>query len=128
MIAWDNHLFVETIQRTGEMTLIMANVWKSLCVMFHAVDAKAAGFHVFAVINASGDPSAMLSRTTLARSAQSGIRPATINTRICEHSRTWKRPEEADIAEIYVAASPGYRAVMERHQRAKDVSAAEKRR
>ena len=33
-----------------------------------ALDAKAAGFKVYAVINASGDPSEMVSRTTLARS------------------------------------------------------------
>ena len=31
---------------TGRKTLIMAGVWTSVCVMFPALDAKAAGFNV----------------------------------------------------------------------------------
>src|SRR5262249_10770224 len=54
--AWDNKLFVEAVRKTGKRTLIMAGVWTSVCVMFPALDAKAAGFKVYAVIDASGDP------------------------------------------------------------------------
>ena len=39
----------------------------------------------------------MVSRTTLARFAQSGIVPTTTNAVICELHRTWKRPEAAEI-------------------------------
>ena len=70
--AWDNDLFVKTVRETGKKTLIMAGVWTSVCVMFPALDAKAAGFNVYAVMDASGDPSEMVSRTTLARFTQSG--------------------------------------------------------
>ncbi len=38
--------------------------------MFPALDAKAEGYKVYAVIDASGDPSEMASRTTLARFTQ----------------------------------------------------------
>jgi nicotinamidase-related amidase len=41
--AWDNELFVKTVRETGKKTLIIAGVWTSVCVMFHALDAKAAG-------------------------------------------------------------------------------------
>ena len=64
--AWDNELFVKTVRETGRKTLIMAGVWTSVCVMFPALDAIAAGYKVYA----SGDPSEMASRTTLARFAQ----------------------------------------------------------
>ena len=43
--------------------------------MFPALDAKAAGFKVYAVMDASGDPSEMASRTTLARFVQAGVDP-----------------------------------------------------
>jgi nicotinamidase-related amidase len=116
--AWDNELFVKTVRGTGKKTLIMAGVWTSVCVMFPALDAKAAGFNVYAVIDASGDPSEMASRTTLARFAQAGVVPTTANAVICEIHRTWNRPEAAELAELYAMVAPNYRAVMESYQRA----------
>jgi nicotinamidase-related amidase len=124
--AWDNDLFVKTVRETGKKTLIMAGVWTGVCVMFPALDAKAAGFNVYAVIDASGDPSEMVSRTTLTRLAQSGIVPTSTNAVICELHRTWSRPEAEEIADIYTVATPNYRAVMESYQKAKDVASAEK--
>jgi nicotinamidase-related amidase len=126
--AWDNDLFVETVRKTGRKTLIMAGVWTSVCVMFPALDAHAAGFNVYAVVDASGDPSELVSRTTLARFAQSGVVPTSTNAVICELHRTWRRPEAAEIAEIYTVATPNYRAVIESYQTAKDVGSAEKSR
>jgi nicotinamidase-related amidase len=124
--AWDNELFVKTVRETGKKTLIMAGVWTSVCVMFPALDAKAAGFNVYAVVDASGDPSEMVSRTTVARFVQSGVVPTTANAVICELHRTWRRPEAAEIADIYTVATPNYRAVMESYQSAKDVGSAAK--
>jgi nicotinamidase-related amidase len=124
--AWDNDLFVKTVRDTGKKTLIMAGVWTNVCVMFPALDAKAAGFNVYAVVDASGDPSEMASRTTLARLTQAGIVPTNTNAVICELHRTWRRPEAAEIADIYTVATPAYRSVMESYQKAKDVGSAAK--
>src|SRR5918995_2499492 len=82
--AWDNEDFVKTVRATGRKTLIIAGVWTSVCVMFPALDAKAAGFKVYAVIDASGDPSDLASRTTLARFAQAGVVPTTANAVLSE--------------------------------------------
>ncbi|MEY9535805.1 isochorismatase family protein [Sinorhizobium fredii] len=120
--AWDNELFVKTVRQTGRRTLIMAGVWTSVCVMFPALDAKAAGFNVYAVIDASGDPSDLVSRTTLARFVQSGVVPTSTNAAISELHRTWRRPEASEIADIYSVASPNYRAVIESFQQAHDVA------
>lgn len=125
--AWDNQLFVKTVRETGKKTLIMAGVWTSVCVMFPALDAKAAGFKVYAVIDASGDPSDMVSRTTVARFAQAGVIPTSANAVLCEIHRTWNRPEAAELATLYTMVAPNYRALIESYQKAQDVIKQEKK-
>src|SRR5262245_22910346 len=121
--AWDNDDFVATVRATHRKTLIMAGVWTSVCVMFPALDAKAAGFNVYAVIDASGDPSEMASRTTLARFVQGGVIPTTTNAVLCESHRTWRRPEAAELAKLYGMVAPNYVAVGESYQKAREVAA-----
>jgi len=120
--AWDNALYVKTVRETGKKTLIMAGVWTSVCVMFPALDAKAAGFKVYAVMDASGDPTEMASRTTLARFIQAGVVPTSANAVICELHRTWNRPDAAEIAKLYTMVAPNYAAVMESYQKAQAVA------
>ncbi len=122
--AWDNAAFVQSVRATGKKTLIMAGVWTSVCVMFPALDAKAAGFKVYAVIDASGDASEMASRVTLARFAQAGVIPTSSNAVLCEIHRTWNRPDAMELAEIYTMVSPNYRAIMEGYRRAREVATA----
>ena len=119
--AWDNEDFVAAVKATGRKTLIMAGVWTSVCVMFPALDAKAAGYNVYAVVDASGDPSEMASRTSIARFAQAGVIPTTTNAVLSEAHRTWNRPEAADLAKLYVLVAPNYGAVMESYVKAQDV-------
>jgi nicotinamidase-related amidase len=120
--AWDNEDFVKAVRATGKKTLIMAGVWTSVCVMFPALDAKAAGFKVYAVIDASGDPSEMASRTTVARFIQAGVIPTSTNAVLSEMHRTWNRPEAAELAKLYALVAPNYAAVIESFERAKDVA------
>jgi len=120
--AWDNEDFVAAVRKTGRKTLIMAGVWTSVCVMFPALDAKAAGFDVYAVIDASGDPSELVSRTTLARFTQAGVVPTSANAVLCESHRTWARPEAADLAKLYGIVAPNYAAVAESYNRAQEVA------
>ena len=118
--AWDNAAFVKAVRETGKKTLIMAGVWTSVCVMFPALDAKAAGFKVYAVMDASGDPSEMASRITLARFTQAGVIPTSANAVLCEVHRTWNRADAAELAEIYTMVSPNYRAVIESYRKAQE--------
>src|SRR5713226_6358718 len=118
--AWDNALFVKTVRETGKKTLIMAGVWTSVCVMFPALDALAAGYKVYAVIDASGDPSEMASRTTVARFVQAGVVPTSANAVLCELQRTWNRSDAADFAKLYGMVTPNYTAVMESYQKAQE--------
>lgn len=116
--AWDNPDFVAAVRKTGRKTLIMAGVWTSVCVMFPALDAKAAGYKVYAVTDASGDPSLLASSTTIARFVQAGIVPTSTNAVVSEVHRTWNRPDAPEIAKLYGLISPNYAAVAESFNKA----------
>ncbi|GGX89503.1 isochorismatase family protein [Massilia dura] len=116
--AWDNDDFVAQVRATGRNTLVMAGVWTSVCVMFPALNARAAGHEVYAVIDASGDPSEMASRVSLARFVQGGVRPTTTNALLSELHRTWARPEAAELDKLYGLVAPNYAAVAESYFRA----------
>jgi hypothetical protein len=103
----------------------MAGVWTSVCVMFPALDAVAAGYEVYAIIDASGDPSEMASRTSLARFVQGGVKPISANALLSELHRTWARPEAAELAKLYALVAPNYAAVMESFVRAQEAAKAE---
>jgi len=118
--AWDNDDFVKAVEATGRKTLVMAGVWTSVCVAFPALEAKADGYKVYYVTDASGDVSDMAFHTTLARMAQADIIPVTTNVVLCEFQRTWNRPDAAQWGAIYQELVPNYRAVSESYQRAQE--------
>jgi nicotinamidase-related amidase len=124
--AWDNADFVNAVESTGRKTLIIAGVWTSVCVAFPALQAKADGYKVYAVMDASGDPSVMASNVTLARITQAGIVPVTTNVVLCEFQRTWNRADAAQWGALYSELVPHYRAVAESYKKAQDVAKAPK--
>jgi hypothetical protein len=90
--------------------------------MFPALDAKLAGYKVYAVMDASGDVSDMANRTALARFVQGGVIPVTTNAVLSEVHRTWNRPEAAKIGELYAHVSPNYAAVVESYRKAQEAA------
>jgi nicotinamidase-related amidase len=120
--AWDNDDFVKAVEATGRKTLVIAGVWTSVCVAFPALQAKADGYHVYAVMDASGDPSEMASRTTLARLTQGGVIPVTTNVVLGEFQRTWNRPDAAQWGAFYNGLVPHYQAVSESYQKAQEAA------
>lgn len=120
--SWDNADFVAAVEATGRKTLIMAGVWTSVCVAFPALQAQADGYKVYFVMDASGDPSEMASRTTLARLTQAGIIPTTTNAVLSEVQRTWNRPDAARWGALYDELVPNYRAASESFRRAQEAA------
>src|SRR5262249_57230409 len=118
--AWDNDEFVKAVEATGRKTLIMAGVWTSVCVAFPALQAKADGYKVYAVMDASGDPSPMASQSTIARLTAAGIIPVSTNAVLCEFQRSWNRPDAGQGGEIYQQLVPNYKAVAENYKRAQE--------
>jgi len=124
--AWDNADFVKAVKATGRRTLVIAGVWTSVCVAFPALQAKAEGYNVYFVTDASGDPSPMASQTTIARLAQAGVVPMSTNAVFCELQRTWNRPDAAQWGELYAAYAPNYGAVAESYKKAQEAAKSEK--
>ena len=120
--AWDNEDFRTAVKASGKKTLIIAGVWTSVCVAFPALQAKAEGYTVYYVMDASGDMSDMASRATLARMTQAGIIPVTTNVVLCEFQRTWARPDAAQWGALYSELVPNYHAVAESYQRAQEAA------
>ena len=121
--AWENPDFVKAVKATGRKTLIIAGVWTSVCVAFPALQARAEGYNVYAVMDASGDMSPLAAQTTIARMIEVGVVPATTNVIVCEVQRTWARPDAAQYGALYPDFAPNYKAVVESYQKAQEVKA-----
>ena len=120
--AWDNSDFREAVEESGKKTLIMAGVWTSVCVAFPALQAKAEGYNVYAVMDASGDISEMASTAAMHRMIAAGVVPVTTNVVLCEFQRTWARPDAAEWGALYGELVPHYQAVGESYQRAQEAA------
>jgi nicotinamidase-related amidase len=120
--AWDNEDFRQAVHASGRKTLIVAGVWTSVCVAFPALQAKAEGFNVYYVMDASGDMSKMASEAALHRMVQGGVIPVTTNVVLTEFQRTWARPDVARWAALYDELLPHYRAVGESYRRAQEAA------
>jgi nicotinamidase-related amidase len=71
--AWHDNNFVKAIEATGRQKLIMAGISTDVCLTFPAIAAVAAGYDVFAVIDASGTWSLLAQQTAISRMSQAGI-------------------------------------------------------
>jgi nicotinamidase-related amidase len=111
--AWDNPAFYNAVKDSGKNTLIMAGIWTSVCVTFPAIQAVGEGYKVYAVVDASGDPTPMTSITTQFRMAQAGVILTSTNALISELQRTWHRPDAAQYAALYGEAVPNYQLLLD---------------
>lgn len=124
--SWDTPAFVEAVKNTGRKTVIIAGVLTSVCVAFPSLSAKADGYEVFAVIDASGDMSTMSAMTTIARLSQAGVVPISTTGVCSELQKTWRRPDALEFAVAYSKVMPNYQAVIESYQKAESVGSSKK--
>jgi nicotinamidase-related amidase len=125
--AWDNEDFKKAVEASGKKTLIVAGVWTGVCVAFPALQTKAEGYNVYAVLDASGDMSEKAATAAAMRMTQAGIIPMTTNHVLCEFQRTWARPDAQEYGALYNELVPHYRAVYENHQKAQESAAQAKK-
>jgi nicotinamidase-related amidase len=114
--AWDVPLFVKAVEETKRKTLVMTGTLTSVCLAFPAISAVAAGYRVYAVVDASGNWSQMATDLTVARLAQAGVVPIDTFAVLGELQQTWNRPDALDYANIFGEhIIPNYRLLMESH-------------
>jgi len=117
--AWDMPNFVKAIEATGRKTLIIAGTLTSVCLAFPCISAVAAGYKVYAVVDASGNWSKMATDLTIARLAQAGVIPIDTMAVVSELQKTWNRPDALEYANLFADyMMPNYRLLMESHQKA----------
>ncbi|MGN4124412.1 hydrolase [Lysinibacillus sphaericus] len=117
--AWDNPNFVKAVEATGKKTLIIAGTLTSVCMAFPTLSALAAGYKVYAVVDASGNWSKMATDITLARVVQAGAIPIDTLALISEVQKTWNRPDAMEFAAIFGDyLMPNYGLLIESYQRA----------
>jgi hypothetical protein len=115
--------FVKVIEDTGRKTLIMAATLTSVCLAFPAVCAAAAGYKVYAVVDASGNWSKMATDLTITRIAQAGVIPVDTLAVVSELQKTWNRLDAAEYPNVFANyIMPNYRLLMESYQKAQDVA------
>lgn len=119
--AWDNPPWVKAIKDTGRKTLLIAGTLTSVCMAFPTLSAVAAGYRVFAIIDASGNWSKMATDITIARVTQAGAMPIDTYAVLAELMGTWNRPDAMEFAEIMATMLPSYRALMESYEKAQNV-------
>ncbi|MCY1301591.1 putative hydrolase YcaC [compost metagenome] len=122
--AWDNPDFVAAVEATGRKQLIIAGTITSVCMAFPSISAVAAGYQVFAVIDASGTYSKMAQEITLARIVQAGVVPMDTAAVCSEVQRTWNRADAQQWAEAYSHIFPHYQLLIESYLKAQQVVSA----
>lgn len=125
--VWDSPDFVKAVEATGRKTLILAGTLTSVCMAFPSISAVAAGYKVYAVVDASGNSSVMGTDLTIARIVQAGVIPIDTLAVISELQETWNRPEAMEFANIYADYSmPHYRLLIESYDKAQAVQKGKK--
>lgn len=120
--AWDNPAWVESIEKTGRKTLLIAGTLTSVCMAFPTLSALLAGYKVFCIIDASGNWSTMATDITIARITQAGAVPIDTYAVLAELMSTWNRPDAMDFAQVMVDhIVPPYRALTESYDKAQSV-------
>lgn len=120
--AWDNPAWVKAIENTKRKTLLMAGTVTSVCMSLPALSAVAAGYKVFAIIDASGNWSKMATDITIARMTQAGVIPTDTFAVLSELMSTWNRPDAMKFAAIMVEnLLPHYQTLIESYDKAQAV-------
>ncbi|HWD29019.1 MAG TPA: hydrolase [Rhizomicrobium sp.] len=102
--AWEDEDFVAAVKATGRKKLIMAALWTEVCLVFPALDAMAAGYEVYPVVDAVGGTSLEAHNMGIERIVQAGAKPTSWVQLICELQRDWNRTATApDFAKILFA-------------------------
>jgi nicotinamidase-related amidase len=122
--AWDNPAWIKAIEATGRKTLLIAGTLTSVCMAFPTLSALAAGYRVFAVIDASGNWSKMATDITLSRVTQAGAVPIDTLALLSEIMGTWNRPDAMKFAAVMVDLMPKYKLLMESYDKAQSVQKA----
>jgi nicotinamidase-related amidase len=79
---------------------MMAGVTTHVCLVFPAIDAVRAGFHVQAVLDASGSPFELSEEMLRRRMQSAGVVLTATNTMIAELAQNWSTPQGQQLIQL----------------------------
>ncbi|KRK32706.1 isochorismatase family protein [Loigolactobacillus bifermentans] len=89
--AWEDVAYQQAVKATGRRKIVIGALWTEACMAFPTLDALAAGFDVFPVVDAIGGTSTLAHETALRRVEQAGAQLTTLAQLGCELQRDWNR-------------------------------------
>lgn len=90
--AFDSVEFAAAVKATGRKNLIISGISTDVCVAFAALSAVAAGYHVQAVLDASGTWSRLAAEAAIIRMAEAGVTTTSTVAIAAELQRDWRNP------------------------------------
>ena len=87
--AWEDTNFKAAVKATGRQNLAMAGVTTDVCLVFPAISARREGYHVQAVLDASGSPYDLSEEMARRRMENEGVVLTATVTLIAELARDW---------------------------------------
>ncbi len=93
MNTWEDANAYKAITGKGKKKIVLAGLWTSVCIVGPALSAKAEGYDVYVITDASGDVSKEAHEQAIARMIQAGVKPMTSIQYLLELQRDWARGE-----------------------------------
>jgi nicotinamidase-related amidase len=106
--SWDDPNFVRAVERTGRQKLIMAGVTTDVCLAFPAISALAAGYDVYAVVDASGTWNTLTQQAAMLRMAQAGVIVVNTIAVAAELQRDWTLPTATALGRLFRERLPNF--------------------
>jgi nicotinamidase-related amidase len=93
MNTWEDANAYKAIVGKNKKRIVLAGLWTSVCIVEPALSAKAEGYDVYVITDASGDVSKEAHEMAINRMMQAGVKTMTSMQYILELQRDWARAE-----------------------------------
>ncbi|MBO9660164.1 MAG: hydrolase [Chitinophagaceae bacterium] len=93
MNTWEDVNAHKAITGKGKKKIVLAGLWTGVCIVGPALSAKAEGYDVYVITDASGDVSKEAHEMAIQRMVQAGVKPITSIQYLLELQRDWARSE-----------------------------------
>ena len=98
--AWDDRDFVAAVEATGRDQLVISGIATDAGVAFTALDARAAGYEVFVVADASATWSEKAETAAMMRMTAAGVVPISWVAVAAELQSDWSQPNAEGLAAL----------------------------
>ena len=93
MNTWEDVNAYKAITKLNKKKIVLGGLWTSVCIVGPALSAKAEGYDVYVITDASGDVSKEAHEMAMNRMIQAGVKPITSIQYLLELQRDWARTE-----------------------------------